>query len=138
MCTIVDDETKKIVMDPESHYCPLHLSSFMFIRTLGGHSKTTECLVTLLLTCTTYFHIQKLYILSTGYENEQRLFSKTTFTSWSVYWSYNVLCYIVTDFLVGQGYYANCVTFQESKDYIYTAVVACNNTQTFYYSFNEL
>jgi len=102
MCTNVDDETRKTVMDPESHYCPLHLSSFIFIRTLGGHSKTTECpvtgghskttecLVTFLLTCTTYFHIQKLYILSTGYEKEQRLFPKTTFTGWSVYWRYNL------------------------------------------------
>jgi hypothetical protein len=61
MCTNFDDETRKTVMDPESLYCPLHLSNFMFIRTLGGYSKTTECLVTSLLTCTTYFHIEKLY-----------------------------------------------------------------------------
>ena len=92
MCTNVDDETRKTVMDPESHYLPLHLSSFTFIRTFEGHSKTTECLVTLLLTWTTYFHIQKLCILSTGYENEQRLFPKITFTSWSVYWRYNIFC----------------------------------------------
>jgi len=59
ICTNVGDETRKTVMDPASHYCPLHQSSFIFIRTLGGHSKTTECLVTLLLTCTTYFHIKK-------------------------------------------------------------------------------
>ena len=92
MCTNVDDETSKIVMDPVSHYCALYQSSFIFIRTFGGHSKTTECLVTLLLTCITYFHIKKLYILSTVCENEHRLFAKTTFTSWSLYWRYNVLC----------------------------------------------
>jgi hypothetical protein len=79
-------------MDPDSYYCPLHLFSFIFIRTLEGHSKTTEYLVTLLLTCSTYFHIKKLYILPTGYENEQRQFPKTTVTSWSVYWRHNVLC----------------------------------------------
>jgi len=76
MYTNVDDKTTKNVMDPESHYCPLHLSSFIFIRTLEGHSKTTECLVTLLLTCSTFFHIQNSTFCPQGMRMNRDYFPK--------------------------------------------------------------